>query len=324
MSIPRKAAGMTTRSVPSRTFPILFAVVGLACGGKAGGHGGQGGGGGIGGNGGAPPPGAPVIVSFTAQPVVLPAGGGSATLMWAVMSADSISIDNGIGTATGTSTMVNITASTIYTLTATNSHGSVSAVTAIGVGQNPSTGSNGRYAAMVAPQGGEAFTAPATLRLVGAGYDPNVYINTPTDGHGGNAASVQFFVDDQMVLSQDGLSAEYYMFKGYTSGVVAGQHRVWMRAIYTSPTEQLDSPPVIVTVADPPAYSKTVDLTADVTVGSQGYAQIGTASGRILLNGHGHKIVSSGGGGAVTLQFVDVFDLGGAADSTTAAVDVTT
>jgi hypothetical protein len=174
---------------------------------------------------------------------------------------------------------------------------------------------------MVSPTGGEQFTAPASLRLMAAAHDPNVFTNTPTAGHGGNAASVQFFVDDAMVLTIDGLTAEYWVFKGFTSGVAAGQHRVWARAIYTAPAEQLDSPPMIVTVADAPSYASTVDLSADVTVGSAGYSLAGTAAGRIRLNGNGHRIV---GRGDLTLQFVDVFDLGSTADPGQLAIDVPT
>jgi hypothetical protein len=307
--------------MPLRLALFALAVVGLACGGgKASNNTGQGG---LGGSG-VPPTNLPVVVSFKAEPAILPMAGGSAMLTWEVMNADSVSIDHGVGTVSGTSTTVNITTSTIYTLTATNGNGSVQAVAAIGVGQNPATGSNSRYAAMVSPTGGEQFTAPATLRLIAAAHDPLVYNNTPTDGHGGNASVVQFFVDDTMVLSVDGLEAEYWVFKGYASGIAAGQHRVWSRAIYVDPPEQLDSIPRIINVSAPPAYSNTVDLTADVTVGSQGYSLVGTAGGRVRLNGHGHRIVSGGSAGAVTLQFVDIFDLGGAAETDTSAIDVTT
>jgi hypothetical protein len=135
---------------------------------------------------------------------------------------------------------------------------------------------------------------------------------------------VQFFVDDDIVLTVEGPDAEYWVFKGFAGGIAAGQHRVWLRAIYTNPAEQLDSVPMIVNVTAPPAYSNTVDLTADVMVGAQGYSLVGTAGGRVRLNGNGHRIVSGGSGGPVTLQFVDVFDLGGAAGTDTPAVDVTT
>jgi hypothetical protein len=66
----------------------------------------------------------PTINSFTATPPSLPAGGGSVTLSWDVRGADSLSVDNGVGTVTGTSKTVSVTSSTIFTLTATNASGS--------------------------------------------------------------------------------------------------------------------------------------------------------------------------------------------------------
>src|SRR5262249_41942868 len=101
---------------------------------------------------------------------------------------------------------------------------------------------------------------------------------------------------------------------------------VWARAIYVNPALVLDSDPVLVTVGDPPAYDKTIDLTDDVVIsGNQDYALTGSADKRIRLNGHGHAITSSDGAtGKVTLQFVDVFDLGDATDTSKLAADVTT
>ena len=108
-----------------------------------------------------------------------------------------------------------------------------------------------------------------------------------------------------MVLTVDGTKAEYYVFKGFTTGIAAGQHRVWARAIDTAPTEQLDSKPQLITVEAAPTYAKTVDLTADMVVPSQGYSLVGSASGRVRLNGHGYSIKTSGSiSGQVTLQFV--------------------
>lgn len=267
----------------------------------------------------------PVILSFSAAPATLPAGGGQTQLSWQVQNATGITIDHGVGAVTGTTASTSVTATTVFTLTATNDQGSSTSTTAVVVGQNPST-DGGRYSRMVAPTDGETFVAPATLRLVAAGHDPNVFTNFPTEGHGGNASKVQFFVDDAVVLEVDGLSAEYWVFKGFANGVVAGQHRVWARSIFVAPDEVLDSPPAIVTVADPPAYDRTVDLVADVVLsGSTGYELVGAADKRIRLNGNGHQIRSSGGaGGPLTLKFVDVFDLGDRADTTGAAIDVTT
>ena len=193
-------------------------------------------------------------------------------------------------------------------------------------GANPSSNRTGRYAAMVSPTSGESFVAPSSLRLVAVGRDPNVYTNEPSDGLGGNAALVQFFVDDTLVLEVDGAHAEYWVFKGFTSGIGAGQHRVWARATYVNPAEVLDSAPVIITVEAPPSYGQVVELTADVVLaGASGYELRGTADARIRLNGNGHRIVSSSGAsGSLTLQFVDAFDLGPPDSLGQSAIDVTT
>ena len=322
---------------------ISLAAV-MACGGgsKSGGAGGTGTGGvaaggtttstgGAGGNGGttAGTGGStsqlPLILAFTATPPNL-ASAGSATLTWQVQNATSLTIDQGIGPVSGSSAVATVSATTIFTLTARNASGTTTATTAVVVGQNPSSDKNGRYAAMVAPTDGESFVAPASLRLVAACHDPNVYTNSPRDGLGGNAAKVQFFVDDTVVLEVDGANAEYWVFKGFVDGVAAGQHRVWARAIYVAPAQVLDSVPAIVEVDDPPAYAQVVDLDADVVLaGTTGYELRGTADARIRLNGHGHRILSkSGASGPFTLAFVDAFDLGPTGDLGQSATDVTT
>jgi hypothetical protein len=268
-------------------------------------------------------PAGPVIVSFTAMPGVLPMAGGQTTLAWKVLNATSLSIDNGVGAVTGDSKTVNVTATTIYTLTASNNDGSTKAVAAVVIGQNPAEDGT-RFAAMVSPTNGETFLAPATLHFVGIGRDPNVDTNKPAPGLGGNASQVQFFVDDQMALVVTGDHAEYYVFKGFVSGVKAGTHRVWARAIYVSPPKVLDSEPFVITVVDPPVYARTVTLDADLVVpAGQPYELAGTPGQRIRLNGNGHKI-SGGGSGAFTLKYVDAFDLGDRVDTTKKAIDVTT
>src|SRR5207248_5938769 len=66
----------------------------------------------------------PVISSFTANPSKVSAG-GSTTLSWNVSGGSSLSIDQGVGTVTGTSVTVGpISTATTYTLTATNTAGS--------------------------------------------------------------------------------------------------------------------------------------------------------------------------------------------------------
>ncbi|MCK4565553.1 MAG: leucine-rich repeat domain-containing protein, partial [Verrucomicrobia bacterium] len=66
----------------------------------------------------------PTISSFTANPTeVVP--GGSTTLSWSTVNADSLSIDQGIGDVTGmTSIPVVVTDHTTYTLIAVNAEGS--------------------------------------------------------------------------------------------------------------------------------------------------------------------------------------------------------
>jgi hypothetical protein len=323
--------------VKRKTLFVALATV-LACGGgkqagspDSGGAGdggatsGTGGGGGAAGGNGGTTSQLPLILSFTATPANL-AAPGSATLSWQVANASSLSIDQGIGPVSGSSTVATVTATTIFTLTARNAAGVTTATTAVVVGQNPASDKTGRYAAMVAPTDGESFVAPASLRLVAACHDPNVYTNSPRDGLGGNAAKVQFFVDDTVVLEVDGANAEYWVFKGFVDGVAAGQHRVWARAIYVAPALVLDSVPAIVEVAAPPAYAQVVDLDADLVLdGATGYELRGTADARIRLNGHGHRILSkSGSSGPFTLAFVDAFDLGPTGDLSQSATDVTT
>ncbi len=65
------------------------------------------------------PPATPSITGFTTAPSTITAG-GSTTLSWTVANAASLSIDNGVGTVTGTSISVKPSQTTTYTLTATN------------------------------------------------------------------------------------------------------------------------------------------------------------------------------------------------------------
>jgi hypothetical protein len=79
-----------------------------------------------------PTPAKPSIGSFSATPAAL-LGGGSSKLQWQVSGADSISIDNGVGIVTGNTRDVDLTATTMYTLTATNAQGSVTQTTTVTV-----------------------------------------------------------------------------------------------------------------------------------------------------------------------------------------------
>ncbi len=87
--------------------------------------------------GGTPAP-APTISSFTASPTTITSG-YSTFLSWDVTNADTISIDNGIGTVTGSLITASPTVTTTYTLTATNSNGSVTRTATVTVNPAPPT-----------------------------------------------------------------------------------------------------------------------------------------------------------------------------------------
>jgi hypothetical protein len=67
----------------------------------------------------------PVIIAFSNNPATINAGGTS-TLLWNVTGATSVSIDNGIGQVDVAGTrVVSPAKSTVYTISATNSNGTV-------------------------------------------------------------------------------------------------------------------------------------------------------------------------------------------------------
>lgn len=74
----------------------------------------------------------PTIHSFSAsQSAINP--GGSSQLVWSVSGSNSLSIDNGVGSVTGSSIAVSPAESTTYTLTASNASGSVTATATVTV-----------------------------------------------------------------------------------------------------------------------------------------------------------------------------------------------
>ncbi len=84
----------------------------------------------------------PVVASFSASPASITSGSGS-TLSWSVTGATSVSLDNGIGNVAVNGTRaVAPAATTVYTLTASNSAGSSTASTEViisGTSTPPST-----------------------------------------------------------------------------------------------------------------------------------------------------------------------------------------
>jgi hypothetical protein len=79
----------------------------------------------------------PTIMSFTATPSILVAGGGDITLAWEVKDFETLSIDGGVGAVTGTSKVVNVTRSKTFTLTATNESGSATQSVSVSVAETP-------------------------------------------------------------------------------------------------------------------------------------------------------------------------------------------
>jgi hypothetical protein len=76
---------------------------------------------------------APVINAFGASPATITAG-RSSTLSWDVNGATQISLDNGLGSQGGASTIVSPTVTTTYTLTATGVGGTATATAVVTVG----------------------------------------------------------------------------------------------------------------------------------------------------------------------------------------------
>ena len=75
---------------------------------------------------------APTISSFTASAGHV-SSGGSVTLSWSASSADYVIVSPGLGAVRGTTATVNPTATTTYSLYATNQYGRTSATVTVNV-----------------------------------------------------------------------------------------------------------------------------------------------------------------------------------------------
>lgn len=81
----------------------------------------------------------PTIASFTAEPLSLPPGGGDVLLTWNVQGATSLSVAPNVGTVTGSSQLVSVSATTTYVLTATGAGGSATASVTVTVADGTDT-----------------------------------------------------------------------------------------------------------------------------------------------------------------------------------------
>ncbi|HXJ71446.1 MAG TPA: hypothetical protein VNM37_01290, partial [Candidatus Dormibacteraeota bacterium] len=268
----------------------------------------------------------PQILSFAASPATL-ASNGPVTLHWNVGGATTLSINNGIGDVTGTTSRVaSVTGTRTFTLTATNIAGAATGLATVVVGSLPSE-HNGRFVSFVSPIGGQHFLTPGFVRVFAAAKDPAVDTNFPIDGKGGNAARAEFLVDNEVAASMDGLDAEYWVFRATLTNLPPGDHILRVRAFYTNSTEILDSAPVTITVDPFPTYAQTLTLTQDLVLsGSQSLQMIGSnvSGGRVRINGNGFRIRTSGAWtGHLTLRYADVVGLGKLNDGLL-AMDLTT
>ncbi|QQR42635.1 hypothetical protein JKA73_26615 [Myxococcus xanthus] len=125
-----------------------------------------------------PVPDRPNILRFEATPATIDLG-VSAELSWEVTGAQGISIDYGVGEVTGRSVQVRPTATTTYTLTATNESGSTTASTTVAVSTSDGTNLSGSLTTRTLTRAGSPYrvtddlTVPAGSRLT---IEPGVHL----------------------------------------------------------------------------------------------------------------------------------------------------
>jgi hypothetical protein len=115
---------------------------------------------------------APAISSFTASPAVI-ASSSSSALNWITSGAISVSIDNGVGNQSATSTgavSVSPTSTTVYTLTAANLSGTTTAQTTVTVDTTPPSIPTGLSATAVSQSEIDLSWASSTDNVGVAGY----------------------------------------------------------------------------------------------------------------------------------------------------------
>ncbi|AKQ64706.1 Outer membrane protein A precursor [Myxococcus hansupus] len=103
-----------------------------------------------------PVPDRPNILRFDATPAVV-SPGESAALAWEVTGAQSISINEGVGEVSGTTAEVRPDATTTYTLTATNDHGSTTANATVVVTTTGGTNLSGDITTRTLPASGSPY-----------------------------------------------------------------------------------------------------------------------------------------------------------------------
>jgi hypothetical protein len=149
------------------------------------------------------PPTAVKITSFTASPTSLPATGGNITLSWTTEGATTLSIDQEVGTVTGTSVVVNnVTTTKTFTLTASKGTEKVTATTTAQVGNSGDKDTTPPQTVSLTPENGSKDVSVGTPIVVV--FSEAIKADTVTDssvkvtGKGGSS------LDKSLELSGDG------------------------------------------------------------------------------------------------------------------------
>lgn len=157
----------------------------------------------------APVAGLPIVNYFTANPNSITAG-GSTTLSWSVSNAASVTIEPGVGTVGFSgSSVVSPTATTTYTLTATNAAGSRTASAQVIVisGYTPPATPSFRVISVTASVSPTSFTGPCPKNFTCSAV---ITVNTPgtvtyvwerSDGGSSPTQSVTFTTTGSQTVS---------------------------------------------------------------------------------------------------------------------------
>ncbi|MBN1971798.1 MAG: DNRLRE domain-containing protein [Candidatus Delongbacteria bacterium] len=222
-------------------------------------------------------PQSPVINSFSVDSTTIDEG-DSATLSWSVSDADTVTINQGIGSvALSGTTSVTPVSTTIYTLTATNSAGTSTATVTIIMNQSHT----------IQPNPIEGKDSMVVSQLPDTNYADNQYFSL-----GNLSASVflrghlQFDVSsiptDAVIVHAD-LKLYQYQTIG-TEGFIIGLHQVnesWEESVITwnNQPDYLPSPESIVTIT----VGATTWLSWDITALLQGWVDGSISNYGILL-----------------------------------------
>jgi hypothetical protein len=185
----------------------------------------------------------PSIALFTASPASITAG-ASSTLSWNVSNATNLTIDQGVGSVTGsTSKSVSPSTTTTYTLTASNSGGSVQATATVTVTPSPTAGLS-------------KLTCTASSVASGSSTQCTIALTTGAPAGGATvalSASGPLSVPSSVVISQGSQSASFTA----TAGSVNSNQTATISASWNSASASA-SLTVTATPAPPPGAAGLV------------------------------------------------------------------